>query len=163
VRPLRRGEVAGKGNPFLVLADRGVEVRSPLGEDEIRRRDLVLTTNCCREKLARRDPADHREIYLGRIQRRTHEYARLRGIPSGTLNAYNGIFFDGDPVPPYDIHPSQLDDARLVELGRNIGRRCRSRGVPGVAYYQSTPYFAMPYLVMLSYSGIPFVYASRLS
>lgn len=123
----------------------------------------VPVTHCSKTKGEAADVAVPRDFYVSGRNLRFYAECERRGLPYGILSDQYGVHWHDEPKPFYDIHPGQLPEESLWELGKLIGEKCRERGVGALFYVASPPTVAVPYHIMLLASGVPYTYATRFS
>lgn len=134
-----------------------VTVASP---DEVPK--ALLISRCSKTKAVGKPAAVPREFYVSPLNLAFYAYCEAVGRRYGILSDLYGLHLDTEELPFYDIHPSELTNDKLVELGKTIGKKCRERGWEKVAFYNSGPVMSLPYFLMLRASGLKSYFFTRL-
>jgi hypothetical protein len=100
-----------------------------------------------------------RDFYISR--RNLNFYKNCGSNPYGILSDLYGLHMFDEELEGYDIHPSQRSNADLHMLGGLIRAKAISRGVSAIMYVTDMPSTMVPYLVMLTASGIPYTIRTR--
>jgi hypothetical protein len=62
----------------------------------------------------------------------------------------------------YDLHPGVLTPKQRTALGKLIREKAKERGFRTLVFYDNSPLMSVPYLEMLSHSGLEVLFATRL-
>ena len=124
--------------------------------------DALLTTRCSVTKKGGQSEAVPKDFYVSPLNLRFYRVCEQLGRRYGILSDLYGIHFDDEELPFYDIHPSELTDDRLIELGTMIGTKCRQRRIERLAFYNTSPIMSKPYFCMLAASGLETYFLTQL-
>ncbi len=124
--------------------------------------ETLLTTRCSVTKAVGKPKARPKEFYVSPLNLRFYRMCEQLGRRYGILSDLYGIHFDDEELPFYDVHPSELTDDRLIELGRIIGTKCRTRRIARVAFYNTSPIMSKPYFCMLAASELKVYFLTML-
>jgi hypothetical protein len=102
--------------------------------------------SCCKKK---GKPGSPRDMYVGEKNLRFYRWADEKSTEYVVISDKFGALFPDDVVGSYNLHPSDVTDAMLRDLGRLIGIKCRQRGISKLAFVDVSPWLSTPYLVML--------------
>jgi len=132
----------------------------PQLEQMVEAAGVLWTTRCAGTKP--RAKGRPNELYDSYVTRFFYAFVRRRGLPFAIVSDKYGLHFADESLAYYDIHPSQLQDHERRELGKCIRRKARSRGFDTLVFYNNSPLMSVPYLTMLSYSGLTVYFTTRL-
>jgi hypothetical protein len=125
-----------------------------------RDRQTLWTTRCCRIKSEM--GGTPKDLYRSELpQRFLHRMARL-GLRHAIVSDLYGLHFPDVRMAAYDTAPGDLDPAERRMLGEQIGEQARGRALACLCFYNNSPLMSRPYFEILSHSGLPVMYHTRL-
>ena len=103
-----------------------------------------------------------KEFYVSDRLLRFYRWCEENEQPYGILSDKYGIHWMDEGLKYYDIHPSQLTESEFMRLGKEIGRKCREKGVEILIFQNTSPLMSRPYFKMLFHSKVKFYYITKL-
>lgn len=122
--------------------------------------DYILTTFCSKGKHEGVTEGTPSQIYDSPRLTKFYNACNLR--PHGIISDEYGIVFHNEKVAMYDTPPSALKDGDFERLGQLIAKKCKKRGYDSICFVQSSILQALPYLLILSHSGLPIYFFTKI-
>jgi hypothetical protein len=102
-------------------------------------------------------------MYKSPVNRFFYRFVRAHGLPYAVVSDRYGLHFADEVRPWYDVHPSQLTREDKRALGAIVRRKAIRRGFRAVVFYNNSPLMSVPYLEILSSSGLGLFFTTRLA
>jgi hypothetical protein len=124
--------------------------------------EYLFVTRCSRGKKRGRK-AKPKELYRSKIPQFFFRKMEELGFRYGVLSDKYGLHLDDEILEPYDIHPSVLESKRKKYLGDLVRRKTLSIGKEKIIFYNNSPLRSFPYFEILSYSGLPSFFCTKIN
>jgi len=123
--------------------------------------EAVLWTTRCSKTKSGVHSGTPKELYTSSVNRYFYRRMEEQGLRYGVLSDKYGLHFDGEKLPNYDIHPSDLSQYDKEWLGQLIRDKALAQGFTQIIFYSSSPLMSVPYFEMLHHSGLDVFYTTR--
>lgn len=123
---------------------------------------LLICTGCSAQK--REDGGSHKpsELYLGSKNVNFYKMMITNKREFATLSDLHGLCLEDETYENYDVHPSELTIDDFKKLGESIKAKADLKQYDAILYYNPSPIMGSPYFKMLSHTGLPVYYFTKL-
>lgn len=125
---------------------------------------VCYTTFCSKTKGHKNDEDVPKNFYVSERNLRFYKWAESENVRYGILSDAYGLHMDDEPMPYYDIHPSELNEEVFLQLGQMIVDKMKERGFETIVFINGGPLMCRPYFKMLhvaSKAGIEVIYSTK--